>query len=409
MKNQVDKVNTVNSNYSSNNQFNIKDNSRFSILIVDDIVENIQVLGRIIRREGYKISYAQNGGEALDLIKKSEFDLILLDIMMPIINGIELCKKIREIPASKDVPVIYLTAKVDKDCIIQGFEAGGQDYIAKPFHTPELLVRIKTQLELREKNRQLKELNKNLEKIVEKKTAEIREANRRLKTLSNAKSEFLKIISHELRTPLSSILALSNILELQVKDSQINSYADLLKKNVDRLNQLSETALLITKFKSNLCEINLHPVSLSPIISDTLDILDDQIKQKNIKVSINQQIDLNGLLDPDLIKKCLFSIVENAIQHSYEGGQIDINYTSVENTIILSVKDNGPGFSEFALSHLYEPFTTEDHEYNDKLGVSLSIVKLVMEAHDGEIQVESYADGAKITLKFKDGRTCGLL
>lgn len=119
-----------------------------SILIVDDISENIQVAMNILKEENYTFSFANDGEEALALIKQEKFDLILLDIMMPKLNGYEVCKQLKLLPDREDTPVIFLTAKSDVDAIAQGFEVGGVDYIIKPFHACELLARIKTHLEL---------------------------------------------------------------------------------------------------------------------------------------------------------------------------------------------------------------------------------------------------------------------
>jgi len=118
------------------------------ILIVDDVSENIQVAMSILREENYTFSFASDGEEALELVEEGDFDLILLDIMMPKLNGYDVCERIKLIPEKKDIPIIFLTAKADVDAIAKGFEVGGIDYIIKPFHACELLVRIKTHLEL---------------------------------------------------------------------------------------------------------------------------------------------------------------------------------------------------------------------------------------------------------------------
>ncbi|MEP0176772.1 MAG: HD domain-containing phosphohydrolase [Paraglaciecola sp.] len=118
------------------------------ILIVDDVSENIQVAMNILKEESYMFSFASDGEEALELIKSNAFDLILLDIMMPKINGYDVCLQIKQLDHVKDTPVIFLTAKADVDAISKGFEVGGVDYIVKPFHANELLVRVKTHVEL---------------------------------------------------------------------------------------------------------------------------------------------------------------------------------------------------------------------------------------------------------------------
>ncbi len=121
----------------------------FSILIVDDEPQNIQLLGSILEENGYDIEFAMDGYEAIEWFHKKMFDLILLDVMMPDIDGYEVCRKIKADLTLKHIPVIFVTAKVETDDIVKGFEVGGSDYITKPFKTPELLARIKKEVELK--------------------------------------------------------------------------------------------------------------------------------------------------------------------------------------------------------------------------------------------------------------------
>lgn len=120
----------------------------YNVLIVDDVSENIQVAMNILKEQGYDFSYALSGSEAIDLLKKNTFDLVLLDVMMPDFNGFEVCEFIKSTDRIADTPVIFLTARVDVDSIAKGFEVGGVDYITKPFHSNELIVRVKNHLEL---------------------------------------------------------------------------------------------------------------------------------------------------------------------------------------------------------------------------------------------------------------------
>jgi len=125
------------------------DNDESRILIVDDYVKNLQVLGGLLQNEGYLVEFALEGYSAIDWIEKSEFDLVLLDIMMPGINGYEVCKTLKKNIRNKDLPIIFLTAKIDHESVIEGFKAGAVDYISKPFIKDELLARVKTHLEIK--------------------------------------------------------------------------------------------------------------------------------------------------------------------------------------------------------------------------------------------------------------------
>jgi len=122
---------------------------RFKILIVDDAPKNIQIIANLLGDEEYDISYATNGHRALELVLENRFDLVLLDVMMPGMNGYEVCREIKKDSFSDDLPVIFITAKTDEDSLIEAFDAGGQDYVTKPFNSAELMARIKTHLKLK--------------------------------------------------------------------------------------------------------------------------------------------------------------------------------------------------------------------------------------------------------------------
>ncbi len=133
-----------------------------NILVVDDVMENIQIVMNILKEEDYTLSFATDGEEALELVKNNDFDLILLDIMMPKLNGFEVCKKLKSDDALKDIPIIFLTAKSDIDSVEKGFKLGGVDYIIKPFHAEEMINRVKNHLELFQSKKLLKQQNTSL-------------------------------------------------------------------------------------------------------------------------------------------------------------------------------------------------------------------------------------------------------
>ncbi|MFW5710480.1 MAG: diguanylate cyclase [Spirochaetota bacterium] len=137
-----------------------------SILIVDDNAQNIQLVASHLKKEGYQISFSQTGRDVLNKIENASFDLILLDIMMPEMDGFEICTRVREHPEYKEVPIIFLTAKIDKESIVKGFEVGAVDYILKPFHGAELLARIRTHLELKAYREKVEEINIQLNKEI---------------------------------------------------------------------------------------------------------------------------------------------------------------------------------------------------------------------------------------------------
>ncbi|MFH0734883.1 MAG: response regulator [bacterium] len=189
-------------------------NIKPKILVVDDNPKNLQYATKILIEAGYDVSVAQNGTNAINYILKSNPpDLILLDVMMPGISGYEVCEKLKSFDSLRDIPIIFLTAKSETEDIVKGFELGGVDYISKPFKPKEILVRIKTQIDLvrtkrqlEYKNRLLDNFNKNLVEQVQKRTEELSLTKNDLEKFKGIKSEFLAQISHEIRTPINVII-----------------------------------------------------------------------------------------------------------------------------------------------------------------------------------------------------------
>ena len=150
------------------------------ILIVDDTLQNIQVLGTVLREQNYQINVAQNGMQALESVGKVPPDLILLDVMMPEMDGFEACKRLKADEDTRDIPVIFLTAKVETEDVVHGFDLGAVDYVTKPFNATELLARVHTHLELRRLRRELQEYNEQLEEKVAERTADLQRAHKQL-------------------------------------------------------------------------------------------------------------------------------------------------------------------------------------------------------------------------------------
>ena len=214
--------------------------STFTILVVDDNPKNVQLMGSILRDIGYEIEFALDGEKALAWLTKKKFDLILLDIMMPGISGFEVCKKIRENPGFNDLPVIFLSAKTDKESILEGFELGAQDYVSKPFDTKELLARVETHLEIRYNRERLKNVNKILEQKVLERTTQLEKSNADLtKALKK-----VKLLKDQLEEENISLL---EELKLEHKFDYIIGGSPSMKKTLLMVEEVAptETTVLI--------------------------------------------------------------------------------------------------------------------------------------------------------------------
>lgn len=371
--------------------FNCRD---YTIFMVDDTPKNLQILGNILHKSEYNVEFATNGQDALSWLKKRNFDLILLDVMMPEMDGFEVCKKIRENPKYNDMPIIFLTAKAEKESIVKGFDAGGQDYVSKPFDTSELLSRVKTQLELKSSKEKLKDVNKWLEEQVALRTEELQVAYHELEQLDVAKIEFLKILSHEIRTPLNGIKGFTQILKSKVQSDDLLHYIDIIELSSGRLERFSNIALIISSLRTNK-----HPVKIKELLIDQLIKLvckefSDQLENKSVEIIINpDNSEFKMVGDSDLLNECFRQIIENAIIYSPENSKININLSEDETNVTIIIKDSGPGFSNIALKSIFQPFGLGQDHIDKKVGLGLHLVKLIIENHKASIDIGNNKEG----------------
>jgi two-component system, sensor histidine kinase and response regulator len=380
-----------------------------AILIVDDNHHNLQVLGKLLQENKYQIQFATNGEAALEWLNKRLFDLILLDINMPVMNGFEVCLKIRSNQYLNNLPIIFLSADSDRESILKGFELGAQDYITKPFDSRELLSRVKTHLSLKESLEKLEQLNKTLENKVLERTAQLSYANEQLKALNLklfdldlAKSEFLHLISHEIRTPLNGIIGPVELLKESADTNEIAELIEILDTSVKRLEKFSLNALLITRLKTRQHEVHKESISLPGLINSILQEKSDNIKLKNLNVIFNNESSSSEITgEQELIKICLGNILDNAIIFSNQDGEIDISLLNDGNNLDCKFRDGGIGFNDTIKQQAFELFSLGDSRNDNSPGIGLPVAKMIMEAHNGVIEIgNNEAGGAFVRLRF---------
>jgi two-component system sensor histidine kinase/response regulator len=384
------------------------ENRKYSVLIVDDNTRNIQLIGTLLKDAGYLIGFALDGKQALDLLKqKNEYDLILLDYNMPVMNGFDTCIAIRAIPALTEVPIIFLTASVDSDSIVTGFDLGAQDYVIKPFNSKELLVRIKTQLELKRSKEILKDINISLETQVQERTIELTQALNKLAVLDKTKRDFLLLISHEMRTPLSGILGFAEIIQEIIGKDQLKEFVDPLVVSIKRLMKFSETALSITELKAKETFKNFKKKQLSEFVGGIVHKANAKAAPKNLEIvmqDVNTCAEAN--IDAELMEKCINNILDNAVRFSPANSSIVIKVTAQIKSVEISIKDNGPGFKDTDIIMLGEMFSVGDIMHHQAgTGLSLAEAKLILDLHGGNITCGNRKDGGaevKIVLPIAD-------
>jgi two-component system sensor histidine kinase/response regulator len=367
----------------------------YKILIVDDIPKNIMVLGNTLVEENYEVAYARSGKEAIAQSLKNDFDLILLDIMMPEMDGYETCERILSEPKTSHIPIIFLTAKTDYDSIVKGFDFGAKDYITKPFNSKELLARVRTHLELKRNCEELEGMNELLEKKVRKRTKELREANEKIKKLDAAKNGFLGIISHEIRTPLNGILGSIELLKPLCSKSDNVELFEMLQESAEALLRFSELSHLISQLKINQYEITQESFQLIELIEQLKDkVLSEEILERKIGFILNSNSgDTRVFADRKLISKVIFDVLHNALKFNHSDINVNVDIVKKPKSIEITIEDDGIGFSDDVLPTVFEIFSTSSEEYIEGKGLSLAAAKLILDAHNGTIDIKNTKSG----------------
>lgn len=390
-------------------------NKKPEVLIVDDIPSNLNFLSEVLHLEGIGVIMATRGDDALKIAGYKHPDLILLDIAMPVMDGYEVCARLKSDPETQDIPVIYLTARTEPEDILKGFETGAVDYILKPFNATELIARVKTHLELRAKTEALKTINVRLEEQVKQRTAEITKANSELResnyklaiayeelsNLDKAKDEFIRHINHELRTPLQGIHGFTLIMEDLVQSPEEKEYLQSINTLVKRLVKLSELSLLFTEIKANNYKINLKPLVLKQSINQIIETFRDSSERIKIEYCPDENLAVNT--DQRLVNTCLELVVDNALKYSPENGTVLIRTFCDSGSAGVEVLDSGPGFTTKALDSLYELFTADNLKFHSHgFGVGLATAKVILDTLSARMQISNLPDkGAAVKMVFE--------
>ncbi len=391
-----------------------------TVMLVDDSSDNLALLSEILKPY-YNTLVASDGAKALNLLQSSvRPDLVLLDIIMPGMDGFEVCRRIKNNPETAEIPVIFITGLIEREQIIRGFETGAQDYVTKPFYPRELLARVKTHIDLKLRNEQLKLLNNTLEERIKLKTKQLQKSNKKLKelnkaldkankqllTLDRAKSRFIQIISHEIRTPLTGILGFTELLQSSLKDSQYIEYLNALKESVLRLDRFAQKALFISNLMVGLVEPVFLALPLKNLIDDILCRFHKTISRKQLDIANNIPLSFTVNGDLDLSQIALYNVLDNAIKFSQPRHKIIIRPFKKQSIEIINT---GSHFSNEALQNIFKLFSCGYEPVDQNFGLGLSITKMVVELQGGQVEALNLPPGhACIRLYFQPAKIKGL-
>ena len=365
------------------------------ILIVDDTPENIDILSDVLK--DYERKIAVNGERALNIANsETPPDIILLDIMMPGMDGFEVCKRLKSEDRTKDIPVIFITARDDQESLIKGFDSGAVDYIKKPINSDEVLRRVNLHLSLIKYRKELENLNKNLEGEVKNRTHELIIARDKAEESNRLKSHFLSLMSHELRTPMMGILGFSEILKEELKEKELSEYADNLFNASTRLKDTLEAILNMSRIESS--KQNME-ISEFDIVEKIKELLKTHTSKANLKgLALNFKPDSESTiayLDSVKFEIIFNNIVDNAIKYTRQG-DVSVNLTVTNENKVryhkITVKDTGIGIPEEMHDVIFDEFRQADEGMGrnfEGVGLGLSLVRKYIHAMNGEISLQS--------------------
>ena len=361
--------------------------AEYKILVVDDVQSNVLLLKALLGREGFGIVYAMNGTEALEKVKSEHPDLILLDVMMPDMDGFEVAGRLKVEPEQAEIPIIFLTALNDSASVVKGFQLGANDFISKPFRREELLIRVEHQLSLVDARR-----------IILRQTEELR------KTIAG-RDKLYSVIAHDLRSPMASIKMLCNTIMMsidpQTVPGDVFEMLEMTNKTAEEVFSLLDNLLKWTKSQLGKLSNVPQPIDMVGLVDGVIEVFKPIAESKSISLELNSEVEfINVIVDIEMIKSVVRNLISNAIKFSHKDTVVmvhvkiqdvaDENKTGEGNgkEVLVTVSDRGCGIKKEDQGKLLNEathFTTFGTNSEEGSGLGLLLCKDFVSKNHGRL------------------------
>ncbi|MBN1318618.1 MAG: response regulator [Anaerolineales bacterium] len=345
------------------------------ILVVDDDKIIVEILKQSLTLAGYHVDSASDGEEGLELARRIKPDLILLDVMMPRLDGYSVCSSLKQDSNTQFIPVVILTALSDRDNKFRALEAGADEFIRKPPDRQELLIRIKSLLKTKRLYDQLQS------------------SYRDLRVLQRTKHDLTSMMVHDMRGPLGAIVSSVELLRNNIDSMTLENKNTLLSSSMlasQQIMTMMEAMLDLQRLESGQLPVELEPIMLSQVIDECIQAVLPLLQSERIRIEAKtNKPDELVMLDKDLLTRVINNLLFNAIKFSPSGGRIGVWTQVIKSWIIVNVADQGPGIPQDQRKRIFQKYTQlETNKRRRGIGLGLAFSKMAIEAMKGRIWVE---------------------
>lgn len=355
-----------------------------TVLVVDDNRSNQALARATLEDEGYRILVADDGEQAIAAVERERPSCVLMDIRMPRVDGYTACERIRAMPGSDEIAIIFVTAQHDVEAFDRAVAAGGDDFITKPFRTDELVLRVRTAMRIRKIATDRTEL-----------VDELKQQRERLQRLELQKEQLIAFLVHDLKNPVHAIA-------LHVRSIQRN--ATDVERSLRSAASIEDETRTLLRMITNLLDISkadegrLEPAICQLETDALVEAVVDELRPRAVAAGVQIATEVEAPVleaDPDLISRVVANLVDNAIRYAPEGTKVRISVVPVHEGVELSIADSGPGVPEPMRRTAFERFERgNDRAGRTNRGLGLAFCKIVVEAHHGRIWIDDASPGA---------------